>query len=321
MENPRNQISDLHFDKFPYSSDFQCWKTNFMTEVCSNSGVPQSQCCGSKKWRWPNQWTIFERRSQLKGVTSLIMLDAKIASALKRIISNQYFRRRVYVEERDAQKNDRFSTRKTDCLHDLRPFSSNRRSWRSSSPIRSLQCFLTRRCHSGFRYQMGPSSTICKRSTWRKRPGEFEQDWDTRVCSASDCISDVWTRNWSRPSNAKLSKIEYYGKKTHCSDDQDAQLQSPKWKDWDRDVSQESQRKERQRWKENGRMSSVEGKRTAFKRRLLQFSPRKWSWTTSTIVLSCSKGADTDWRKKTLERHWPQGRKPFWKERSESVQK
>ena len=73
MENPRNQISDLHFDKFPYSSDFQCWKTNFMTEVCSNSGVPQSQCCGSKKCRWPNQWTIFERRSQLKGVTSLIL--------------------------------------------------------------------------------------------------------------------------------------------------------------------------------------------------------------------------------------------------------
>ena len=37
MENPRNQISDSHFDNFPDSSEFQCWKTNFKTEVCSNS--------------------------------------------------------------------------------------------------------------------------------------------------------------------------------------------------------------------------------------------------------------------------------------------
>ena len=36
------------------------------------------------------------------------MLDAKIASALKRIIMNQYFRRVIYVEEQHAQKYDRF---------------------------------------------------------------------------------------------------------------------------------------------------------------------------------------------------------------------
>ena len=36
------------------------------------------------------------------------MLDAKIASALKEIISNQHFRRRVSVEEHTAQKYDRF---------------------------------------------------------------------------------------------------------------------------------------------------------------------------------------------------------------------
>ena len=36
------------------------------------------------------------------------MLDAKIASALKRIISSQHFRRRVGVEEQTARKYDRF---------------------------------------------------------------------------------------------------------------------------------------------------------------------------------------------------------------------
>ena len=34
-------------------------------------------------------------------------LDAKIASALKRIISNQYFLRRVSVQEQTAQEYDR----------------------------------------------------------------------------------------------------------------------------------------------------------------------------------------------------------------------
>ena len=36
------------------------------------------------------------------------MLDAKIASALKRIISNQYFRRRINVEEQKTQAQDSF---------------------------------------------------------------------------------------------------------------------------------------------------------------------------------------------------------------------
>ena len=36
------------------------------------------------------------------------MLDAKIASALSKIISNSNFRRRVNVEDQRAQKHDRF---------------------------------------------------------------------------------------------------------------------------------------------------------------------------------------------------------------------
>ena len=40
MENPRNQISELHFDKTPDSTDFLCSKINEKTEVCSCSGCP-----------------------------------------------------------------------------------------------------------------------------------------------------------------------------------------------------------------------------------------------------------------------------------------
>ena len=52
----------------------------------------------------------YDCRSQLKGAISQIfqMIDAKTASALKKIISNPHFRRRVSAEEERAQKHDRF---------------------------------------------------------------------------------------------------------------------------------------------------------------------------------------------------------------------
>ena len=38
VEQPKNQISDMHFDKFPMFSSFPAWRTSFKTEMflCSN---------------------------------------------------------------------------------------------------------------------------------------------------------------------------------------------------------------------------------------------------------------------------------------------
>ena len=47
----------------------------------------------------------------------------------------------------------------------------------------------------------------------------------------------------------------------------------------------------------------------------------KSSWTINTVVFSCSKDADTDWRKKTFQRPWFQVRKSFRKKTSKIVQK
>ena len=71
--------------------------------------------------------------------------------------------------------------------------------------------------------------------------------------------------------------IEVRGEKTHGSDDQDAQLQSPERKDWNECMSQEWQREECYRWKENGRGLSVGSKWTAFQKhghRLTEEKPR-----------------------------------------------
>ena len=61
------------------------------------------------------------------------MLEEKIASALNKIIQNSQFKKKVTLEEHDAQKEDEFSTRKTDRLHDLRLLWSD---WRSRYSIR-----------------------------------------------------------------------------------------------------------------------------------------------------------------------------------------
>ena len=56
------------------------------------------------------------------------ILDAKIASALKGIITNQYFRERIDVEEHHAQKYDRFQRGRQIALMIYEHVSSNRRS-------------------------------------------------------------------------------------------------------------------------------------------------------------------------------------------------
>ena len=100
---------------------FQCWKTNFKTEICSCSG------CLTLAMLWIKETEVAKSgddlmTSQSMGghiIPNVEMIDAKIASALKRNITSQHFRRRNNVEEQHAQKQIRFCSRKTDCLHDL----------------------------------------------------------------------------------------------------------------------------------------------------------------------------------------------------------
>ena len=60
--------------------------------------------------------------SSTRGISmpNFEVLDARIASALNKIIHNSQFKRRISLEEQKAQKEDRFPSRQTDCLLDLR---------------------------------------------------------------------------------------------------------------------------------------------------------------------------------------------------------
>ena len=111
MDGPqRQQISDLQFDKLPDPQSFLCWKIRFRNPVTTCSDFP------SEALLWIKEAEMVDSLDELKSSRSVCgkvfpnfeMLDAKIASALNKIIQNSQFKKKVSLEEQKAQKEDRF---------------------------------------------------------------------------------------------------------------------------------------------------------------------------------------------------------------------
>ena len=66
--------------------------------------------CGSRKWRLVDSLDELKSSRSVcgKDFPNFEMLDAKIASALNKIIQNSQFKKKVSLEEQKAQKEDRF---------------------------------------------------------------------------------------------------------------------------------------------------------------------------------------------------------------------
>ena len=79
------------------------------------------QGSGDGQIHWKNQ----NPRDQIPGKNfpNFELLDAKIASALNKIITNSHFKKKVSLEEQKAQKRGPVSAGTTDCLHDPRLLS------------------------------------------------------------------------------------------------------------------------------------------------------------------------------------------------------
>ena len=109
-DQQRMQISELHFGKFPTSATFACWKIRFKTEVCSCSQFPSEAMLWIKEVELVDSVDDLKSSCTVRGIQMPIfeVLDAKIASALNRIIHNTPFKRKVSLEEQKAQKEDRF---------------------------------------------------------------------------------------------------------------------------------------------------------------------------------------------------------------------
>ena len=94
-DHQRLQISDPHFDKFPTPATFACWKIRFKTEVCTCSQFP------AEAMLWIKEVELVDSVDDLKSSSSIGIqmpnfeeLDAKIASALNRIIHKSHFKKK-----------------------------------------------------------------------------------------------------------------------------------------------------------------------------------------------------------------------------------
>ena len=109
-DQQRLQILDLHFDKFPTPATFACWKIRFKTEVCTCSQFPTEAMQWIKEVEMVDSVDDLRSSSSIRGISmpNFEVLDARIASALNKIIHNSHFKRRISLEEQKAQKQDRF---------------------------------------------------------------------------------------------------------------------------------------------------------------------------------------------------------------------
>ena len=106
----RRQISELQFDKLPTPSSFLYWKITFKNQVTTCSDFP------SEAMLWIKEVEMVDSLEESKSSRSIAgknfpnfeMLEARIASALNKIIQNPPFKKKVSVEEQKAQKKDRF---------------------------------------------------------------------------------------------------------------------------------------------------------------------------------------------------------------------
>ena len=98
------------FDKFPNPATYACWKIRFKTEVCSCSQFPTEAMLWIKEVELVDSVDDPKSSRSIRGThgPDFEVLDARIASALNRIIQNTPFKKKVFLEEMKAQKEDRF---------------------------------------------------------------------------------------------------------------------------------------------------------------------------------------------------------------------
>ena len=120
-DQQRLQISDPHLGKFTTSTTFASWKIRFKTEVCTCSQFPTEAVLWIKEVEMVESVDDLTSSCSVRGIRmpNFEVLDARIASALNRIIHNTQSKTKVSLEEQKAQKRGQFPSWKADRLHGL----------------------------------------------------------------------------------------------------------------------------------------------------------------------------------------------------------
>ena len=122
-DQQRLQISDLHFEKFPTPATFACWKIRFKTEVCTCSQFPTEAMLWIKEVEMTESVDALKSSCSVRGIRlpKFEVLDAKIASALNRIIHHTTVQEKGKSGGTESPQKGPFLSWKTDRLLDLLP--------------------------------------------------------------------------------------------------------------------------------------------------------------------------------------------------------
>ena len=96
--------------RFPTPATFACWKIRFKTEVCTCPQFPTEAMQWIQEVEFVDSVDELRSSSSTRGISmpNFEVLDARIASALNKIIHNSQFKRKISLEEPKAQKQDSF---------------------------------------------------------------------------------------------------------------------------------------------------------------------------------------------------------------------
>ena len=251
-----------------YTIHFQFWRVSFKTERRKYMWVHlslNSQCHGSTKWRWqnqwticrrladgPNQWMIWWRRSQFKCMNSLILKCLVQGLRLRRERSSSI----PLPEGESVLKSSEHKKNKIDSWETRQIAHMIYEHFPATGAYDAAQGFLD-------------LFNICLKNDDVQ---DFDTRWDQILLGTSEYLTSMsrkvrtkpscrvpinWLcsiKNWIDIKQRRATKIENDGKTTDWSDDWHAQLQCPQDFFVDGSIGQESQREKIQRWKESGRM-------------------------------------------------------------------
>ena len=93
-----------------HQQPFACWKIRFKTEVCTCSQFRTEAMQWIKEVELVHSVDELRSSSSTRGISmpNFEVLDARIASALNKIIHNSQFKRRISLEEQKAQEQGSF---------------------------------------------------------------------------------------------------------------------------------------------------------------------------------------------------------------------
>ena len=121
MVQPKRSISGIAVRKIPTPSTFLCWKTNFKTEVCSVSSHPAEAVPRIKEVEMATSVDDLKTSRLITGriYPNFETLDARIATALKKIIPEFKLQKKSSLRGGESSKGRRIPSWQTDRVYDL----------------------------------------------------------------------------------------------------------------------------------------------------------------------------------------------------------